>query len=84
MQWLIKTSASLDSTVYNPKTFQLIRVQDDEYAKITIVTDKLSMVVDVPNVETVTVDPVDLDDLWQKSGHVGRDKLKSPTFPIIK
>jgi hypothetical protein len=43
--------------------------------------------VDVPNFESVTViDPVDLDDLWQKAGRVqvGRDKqrVKSPRVII--
>jgi superfamily II DNA/RNA helicase len=70
---------SLNSTAYNSKTLQLL--QDNERAKITIATDKLSVGVNIPNFETVTViDPVDLDDLWQKSGRVGRDKqrMKSP------
>ena len=48
---------SLNSTAYNSKTLQLL--QDNEHAKITIATDKLSVGVDVPNFETFTVlDPV--------------------------
>ena len=79
----IRLFNSLNSTEYNSKTLQLL--QDNERAKITIATDKLSMGVDVPNFETVTViDPIDLDDLWQKSGRVGRDKqrVKSPRVII--
>ena len=73
---------SLNSTAYNSKTLQLL--QDNEHAKITIATDKLSVGVDVPIFETVTViDPVDLDDLWQKSGRVGRDKQRVKLPRII-
>ena len=43
-------------------------------SKITIATDKLSVGVDVLDFQTVIVlDPKDLDDLWQKGGHVGHD-----------
>ena len=68
----IRLFNSLNSTPYNLKTLQLLR--ENEHAKITIATDKLSVGVDIPNFEMVVIiDPVDLDDLWQKGGRVGCD-----------
>ena len=68
----IRLFNSLNSTPYNLKTLQLLR--ENEHAKITIATDKLSVGVDIPNFEMVIIiDPVDLDDLWQKGGRVGCD-----------
>ena len=78
----IRLFNSLNSTSYNLKTLQLLR--KNEHAKITIATDKLSVGVDIPNFETVVVvDPVDLDDLWQKGGWVGRDKKKVKSPKVI-
>jgi superfamily II DNA helicase RecQ len=75
----IRLFNSLNSTSYNSKTLQLL--QENDPGKITIATDKLSVGVDIPNFETVDIlDPLDLDDLWQKGGRVGRDRnqVKSP------
>lgn len=78
----IRLFNSLNSTSYNLKTLQILR--ENENAKITIATDKLSVGVDIPNFETVVVvDPVDLDDLWQKGGRVGRDKKKVKSPKVI-
>ena len=78
----IRLFNSLNSTSYNLKTPQLLR--ENEHAKITIATDKLSVGVDIPNFETVVVvDPVDLDELWQKAGRVGRDKKKVKSPKVI-
>lgn len=73
---------SLNSTSYNIKTLQLLH--ENEHAKITIATDKLSVGVNIPNFETVVIiDPVNIDDLWKKGGQVGHDKKKVKSPKVI-
>ena len=73
---------SLNYTSYNIKTLQPLH--ENEHAKITIATDKLSVGVNIPNFETVVIiDPVDIDNLWKKGGQVGHDKKKVKSPKVI-
>ncbi|KJA13172.1 hypothetical protein HYPSUDRAFT_107574, partial [Hypholoma sublateritium FD-334 SS-4] len=71
---------SLNSSEYNDQTLRLLRGHSNvETAStvITIATDKLSVGVDISDFQRVLIiDPTDLDDLWQKGGRVGRNRLK--------
>ena len=71
----IRLFNSLNSPEYNRETLRMLAASEN--SKTTIATDKLSVGVDVSDFQTVIIlDPKDLDDLWQKAGHVGRDRTK--------
>lgn len=68
---------SLNSSDYNDRTLGLLRGGSETSTIITIATDKLSVGVDISDFKRVLIiDPTDLDDLWQKGGRVGRDRMK--------
>jgi superfamily II DNA/RNA helicase len=69
----------LNSMQYNHQTFELLEF--DSSIHIIIATDKLSVGIDISDIQTVVIlDPKTLDDLWQKAGQAGHDqcKLKDP------
>lgn len=68
--WLFN---SLNATEYNRQT--LLLLNSTGTSKVTIATDKLSVGVDVSDFQTVVIiGPIDIDDLWQKGGRVGRNR----------
>jgi len=78
----IQLFKSLNSPEYNHETLWML--VDNKNSKITIATDKLLVGMDVSDFQTVIIlDPKDLDDLWQKAGHVGHDCTKVHDTRVI-
>ncbi|KAL1687064.1 P-loop containing nucleoside triphosphate hydrolase protein [Schizophyllum commune] len=71
----------LHSDAFNTETIRLV-ISSSKIVVIT--TDALSVGIDMADIDTVVVlDPVDIDDAWQKGGRAGRDLRLVPHPRLI-